>query len=124
MNRGYCDHIVGQLSDWAPVRARGMFGGFGLYRGELMFGLIDSQDAFYMKVDDSNRPDYEAAGMGPFTPDMPSGRTTSMMSYWQVPEDVIDDAETLAQWAEKAHDAAVRSKSAPKKVRAKKPAKA
>ena len=36
------------------IRARNMFGGVGIYSGELFFALIDD-DTLYFKVDDSNR---------------------------------------------------------------------
>ena len=52
--------IVDQLSRIAPrVRARSMFGGVGIYSGDLFFALI-ADDALYFKVDDSNRGDFEA----------------------------------------------------------------
>ena len=38
-----------------------MFGGVGLYHADLFFGII-ARDVLYLKVDDVNRPDYEAAG--------------------------------------------------------------
>ena len=44
-----------------------MFGGVGIYAGELFFALI-ADDTVYFKVDQSNRPEFEARGMGPFRP--------------------------------------------------------
>jgi len=37
-----------------------MFGGVGIYCGDLFFGLIDD-DTLYFKVDDSNRSDFTHA---------------------------------------------------------------
>jgi DNA transformation protein and related proteins len=88
------------------IRARNMFGGVGIYGGELFFALIDN-DTLYFKVDESNRPDFEARGMGPFQPCGPEGET---MGYYRVPEDLLEDPEVLGQWAEKAINVARRAK--------------
>ena len=89
------------------IRARNMFGGVGIYGGEYFFALIDD-DTLYFKVDDSNRPDFEARGMGPFQPYGEDGET---MGYYRVPEDLLEDPEALGQWAEKAISVARRAKS-------------
>jgi DNA transformation protein len=88
------------------IRARNMFGGVGLYAGDLFFALIDD-DLVYFKVDDRNRPAYEARGMGPFMPGGPGGET---MQYYQVPEDILEDPEELRSWMEGAIDVARRRK--------------
>jgi len=80
------------------IRARSMFGGVGIYGNELFFGLIDD-DVLYFKVDESNRPDFQARGMGPF---QPYGEDGEVMQYYRVPDDLLEDAEALGQWAEKA----------------------
>lgn len=87
-----------------------MFGGVGIYSGELFFALIDD-DILYFKVDDSNRPDFEARGMGPFRPYGPGGE---VMQYYQVPEEVLEDFEALRAWADKAL-AVARDKKSPKR---------
>ena len=88
------------------IRARPMFGGVGLYSGELFFALI-ADDAVYFKADESTRPDFEARGMGPFRP---FGDASGTMQYYQVPEDLLEDPEALRPWAEKAVAIARQSK--------------
>jgi DNA transformation protein len=83
-----------------------MFGGAGLYHSGLMFGLI-SEDVAYLKVDDSNRPDFVAAGSKPFRPYRKKG---PVLSYYQVPGDVLEDAAAFGDWARKAFTAASRAK--------------
>jgi DNA transformation protein and related proteins len=90
----------------AGIRSRSMFGGVGIYGGELFFALIDD-DTLYFKVDESTRPEFEARGMGPFQPYGEEGET---MGYYRVPEDLLEDAEMLGQWAEKAINVARRAK--------------
>ena len=99
--------IVDQLSRVVPrVRARSMFGGVGIYAGELFFALI-ADDTLYFKVDDSNRRDFEARGMGPFRP---YGEDGEIMQYYQVPHELLEDSEALRPWAEKAVAVAGRKK--------------
>ena len=86
-----------------------MFGGVGLYCRGLFFGII-ARDTLYLKVDDENRPDYEAARMKSFKPyaDRPA-----TMQYYAVPLDVLESPLDLARWARKAVAAAERAGSPP-----------
>lgn len=102
------DHALGLLLAFGPVTARSMFGGYGLYLDGLMFGLI-AHDTLYFKVDDESRDDYITAGTGPFTYE--GKRRPVEMSYYQIPESLMDNPVTLAKWAERAHQAAKRSRA-------------
>jgi len=96
--------IVDQLSRVVPeLRARGMFGGVGIYAGQQFFALI-ADDALYFKVDDTNRPDFERLGMRPF---QPYGESGEVMQYYQVPAEILEDPEALRPWADKAIAVAV-----------------
>jgi DNA transformation protein and related proteins len=90
------------LSFVDTLRIRPMFGGHGVYCGALMFGLIDD-GVLYFKVDDTTRPAYGLRDSGPFAPIMKdkSGQPKPMLmnGYWRVPEDIIDDAPALRDWA-------------------------
>jgi len=77
------------------VTARRMFGGAGLYRDGKMFGLI-ADDVVYLKVDDSNRESFVAAGSGPFKP-FPDKET--VMSYYDVPPDVLECPDDFVEWS-------------------------
>jgi DNA transformation protein len=100
----YLTYVVEQLECLGPVQARRMFGGAGLYCDGLFFALV-ADDVLYFKVDDSNRADYEAAGMEPFKP-FPDKQ--GVMQYYEVPIDILENRETLREWAEKALDVARR----------------
>jgi DNA transformation protein and related proteins len=94
----YRTYVMEQLQGTVSVVARSMFGGVGLYREGVFFGLI-ADDCLYFKVDDSNRADYEAAGSAPFRP---YGEGSYTMRYYEVPADVLDDRALLGEWATKA----------------------
>jgi DNA transformation protein len=89
------DFVLDQLSGIAGVRARAMFGGIGLYAGDIFFGLIAS-DVLYLKVDDSNRAQYVAVKSEPFKPYEGKPMT---MPYYNVPAGVLEDPRTLTNWA-------------------------
>ena len=91
------DHLTDQLTPLGDARGRPMFGGYGVYLDGLIIGLI-AFDTFYLKVDDQNRPDFEAAGSAPFSYDTKGG-TNTITSYWEVPAEVLDDADQLRAWA-------------------------
>jgi len=100
--------ILEQLGRAVPrIRDRSMFGGVGIYSGDLFFGLIDD-DTLYFKVDDSNRGDFEARDMGPFRP---YGEDGEEMGYYEVPADLLEDPDALGPWAEKAIAVAARKKA-------------
>jgi DNA transformation protein and related proteins len=91
--------VIEQLNRVLPrVRARGMFGGVGIYSGNVFFALI-ADDTLYFKVDDSTRPDFEARGMRPFRP---YGEDGEVMGYYEVPPELLDEPEALRPWADKA----------------------
>jgi DNA transformation protein len=95
VSQSYREYVLDQLQPLGGVTARSMFGGAGLYRDGLIFGIL-ANDTLYFKVDDFNLPDYNAADMGPFCP------YGTAMPYYQVPREVLEDPETLRVWAEKA----------------------
>jgi DNA transformation protein len=100
----YLDYVVDQLGCIGTVAAKRMFGGVGLYFDAFFFGLI-AGDVLYFKVDDENRPDYEAAGSKPF---QPYGDESYSMGYYEVPVDVLEDVDQLRVWARAAVAAAQR----------------
>jgi DNA transformation protein len=88
------------------VRIKSMFGGAGVYSGEFFFAIVDD-DVLYLKVDDTNRSDFEARGMGPFRP---FGEGGEVMQYYQLPEELLEDPDSLKPWLEKAILVAARKK--------------
>src|SRR5258708_1236219 len=90
--------VLEQLKRAVPaIRGRGMFGGVGIYANDLFFAII-ADDAVYLKTDAATRPDFESLGMAPFRP---SGDGGGAMMYHQLPEDVLENPDTLRVWAYK-----------------------
>ncbi|HET7322123.1 MAG TPA: TfoX/Sxy family protein [Longimicrobiaceae bacterium] len=106
----YREWVVEQLRHAGTVTGRSMFGGYALYLDGAIFALIDD-DVVYFKVDDSNRPGYEAAGMGPFRP----MGDEQVMQYYEVPADVLEDPDRLCEWADAAAAVSRRKTRKPRK---------
>lgn len=106
----YRDYVMDLLAPLGGVAARRMFGGLGIYQGEVMFALV-ADDSLYFKVGEGNRGDFEAAGAGPFEYAAKGGRR-AVMSYHQVPIEVQEDPDDIVAWARKALDAALAARTA------------
>jgi DNA transformation protein len=98
--------VLDQLERVEPVTARSMFGGVGIYSRGLFFALI-AGESVYLKVDDTNRPDFEAAGMGPFRP---FGEDSNPMNYYELPAELLEEPDRLRPWVHKALDVARRKR--------------
>jgi DNA transformation protein len=101
------------LEGWAPVSARRMFGGHGLYHEGLMFAIVMDQ-RLYLKADDANRPEFEALGLAPFTYAM-KGKEVAL-SYWAAPDAIFDEPSEAVRWAQSSWDAALRGHKAKAKA--------
>ena len=97
MQDSFVDFMLDQLQGLGAVHARSMFGGHGIYHGETFFAIV-SEGRLYFKTGKENRPDYLAHGMQPFRP----SEKQTLKNYYEVPVDILEDAEQLARWAEKA----------------------
>ncbi|MBX7056976.1 MAG: TfoX/Sxy family protein [Leptospirales bacterium] len=102
--------LLEQLRPLGAVRARRMFGGYGVYRGAQMFALV-ADGVLYLKTDEGNRAEFEAADQRPFVYETKAGRRTAM-SYFTAPEESIEDSEQLLRWAQSALAAARRATAA------------
>ena len=90
----FTEYVLDQLRGLEDVRARAMFGGFGLYNGSVFFGIV-ADGRLYFKTDDESRAHYERLGMGPFR----ANEKQTLRTYCEVPVDILEDDEALALWA-------------------------
>jgi DNA transformation protein len=88
------DFILDQLRELSGLESRAMFGGFGLYAGGKFFGII-FQGRLYFRTDATTRAIYVERGMKPFRPNVKQ----RLKSYYEVPADVIENADELGAWA-------------------------
>jgi len=97
------------FAPFGDVTVKRFFGGLGVFHRGIIFASV-IQDEFRFKVDDRNRADFEAEGMRQWEYER-KGKLVAM-SYWTVPERLLDDPDEFTIWAERAFQAAVRADQA------------
>ena len=108
----FIEYLLELLQGVGEVKARAMFGGFGLYyhngidQNDIMFALV-AADVLYLKTDEVNLPDFEQRGLVAFRYER-NGKPFSM-SYSEAPGEVLDDPDEMVYWARKGIDAAIRN---------------
>jgi len=103
----YLDYIR-DLLHWVPaLRAKKMFGGYGLYAGDAFFAIV-VENALYLKGDDEARDLYLQGGGARFSY-LRQGKAQTM-DYWSVPAEVLEEDALLHTWATNAIDAGLRAK--------------
>lgn len=128
----FVGHVAELLAPWAAISPRRMFGGWGLYRGALMFALV-AEDVLYLKCGDALRMlaggqelplfTYEKQEPPKKKGDKPKMKKVSL-SYAAVPADVLEDGDALCKWADAAFaDALASRKGASKNAQPGKPRK-
>ena len=87
------DFVLDQLSGLEGIDCRAMFGGFGVYKDGVFFGII-FKGKFYLKTNDQTCKQFKEKGMKPFRP---SAKQT-LKSYYEVPVDILENSRKLSQW--------------------------
>lgn len=101
-------HCMELLAPLGAVRARRMFGGWGLHADEIFVAII-AADRLFLKTSAESRPGFEAAGCEPFVYDAKSKAVA--MSYWSAPPDALDSPALMLPWARGAMQAALQTRA-------------
>ena len=108
----FVDYLVDMLQTIGPVHARRLFGGHGLFLDGLMFALV-ADGTLYLKADADSEAAFTEQGLAAFT--YPRQGRPFRLSYFQAPEDCIEDIEAMRLWAHRACEAARRGAAAKRK---------
>ena len=95
-NAEFVRHILDLMASLGAVRARAMFGSFGIYQGETVFAII-VDDRLYFKTDDATRRKFAQLGLGSFTYSA-RGRMVALQ-YHEAPPDVFESPEIMRSYA-------------------------
>lgn len=99
-------YVKDQLSDFADVEMKKMFGGIGIFLDGIMFGMITAKEEFMMRVGEENIQDFKSKDSKPFHHE----KKGKGMPYWEVPVDVAEERTELKAWASKSYEVAVAAK--------------
>ena len=114
-DESFKEFVLDQLGPLPELRAKAMFGGYGLYQADRFFAIL-MDGRLYFKTDEQTRAAYVERGMGPFTYE--KARRTMTMNYFEVPPEVLENREQLAAWANHAiHAAAARHRTPIKRAK-------
>lgn len=102
----FVDYIVEITQSIGPVYSKRMFGGHGIFLDGLMFGLIAEQ-TLYLKADQDSKNDFIELGLAAFSYNK-KGKEMKL-SYFQAPEEALEELEVMNLWANKAYSAALRA---------------
>ncbi len=91
------EFLLDQLHGLGNVNCRAMFGGYGIYCDDVFFGII-YKSRLYFKTNPSTIRHYIEKDMKPFRPNV----KMTLKAYYEVPIDITEDPELLAEWAKKA----------------------
>jgi DNA transformation protein and related proteins len=102
----FAEFLREQLGPLGCVTMRRMFGKTGVFCNGLMFGMV-TNDTLYFRVDEHNRTVFKEAESDPPLNYEKQGRTIDL-SFWRVPERLLDEPDELVTWARAAQAAARR----------------
>lgn len=100
------------FAPFAMVSVKRMFGGHGVYADGVFFAL-EIAGEIYLKTDRHSAPQFQEAGSRPFIYQGKARPVT--VSYWSLPEQALEDEDTLIRWAKLAVETALQA--GPKKRR-------
>ena len=110
----FVNYLIEVFAGFGSIRAKRMFGGYGLFYDELMIGLV-ADDVLYLKADGESAVAFRDRGLGQFEY-VKQGKPMKM-SYFLAPEEIFDDPEEAEKWASLAYEAALRARKSKKKQR-------
>lgn len=105
-DKAFTAHVIELMQPIGPVQAKRMFGGAGIFLQGVMFGLI-ADSVLYLKVDKDTVTEFKAKGLEAFSYNR-KGKAIKM-SYYEAPEEVLEDAEEMKYWSTKAYQTALRA---------------
>ena len=102
----FVNYVVDLMQSIGPVMAKRMFGGHGIFLDGLMFGLI-ADGILYLKADKENKTEFTDRGLEAFKYSK-KGKEYNM-SYYQAPDEALEDSEVMNHWANYAYNTALKA---------------
>jgi DNA transformation protein and related proteins len=104
----FIEFIKDQMSGFAPVAVRRMFGGAGVSYAGVTFAII-VDETLYLKEGPDNAAEFDAESLERFSYSAKNRRRVEM-SYRRAPSRLMDDMDEMTLWCHKAYEAAVNAR--------------
>jgi DNA transformation protein len=102
----FVEYLAEVFESFGAIRARRMFGGYGIYHDGLMFGLV-ADDVLYLKADAESVAAFTGRGLPCFEYTKQGKRM--QISYYAAPEVIFEDPDEARLWAVRGFEAALRA---------------
>ena len=119
LSPGFTAYAEELIAGFGKVEIRKMFGGAGVYRNGVGFGILDD-DTFFIKADTAFGAELKKQGARPWSYSVKKDGTVRDIAYWSMPAAAADDGDEASALAKRSFEIA--KKAAAEK--AKKPKKA
>jgi TfoX/Sxy family transcriptional regulator of competence genes len=103
--------IAARIEGAGAVIVKRLFGGAAVVTDGVQIGFV-MKGSFYLRVDDASRAAFEALGSSPFAYAGGSG-TVTVASYYEAPDEILEDAERLREWVANARRASIAERRRP-----------
>lgn len=103
-NEEFKNFILDQLEGIGAFDTKRMFGGLALMHQGSAFAKI-KHEKVWLKVDDSNRNDFEKFGMAQYTYGKENLRK---LNFYETPIEIIEDRDKLKNWVKKSIEVALK----------------
>ncbi|MDP3740101.1 MAG: TfoX/Sxy family protein [Hyphomonadaceae bacterium] len=125
LSPGFSDYVEELIAGFGKVEIRRMFGGAGVYRNGVGFGILDD-DTFFIKADAALGAELKKQGSKPWSYSVKKDGTVRDIAYWSLPATAADDGDEASALARRSFEVARKADAAkakkPKKAAAKKTA--
>lgn len=122
LSPGFTDYAEELIAGFGKVEIRKMFGGAGVYRNGVGFGILDD-DTFFIKADTALGAELKKQGSKPWSYSVKKDGTVRDIAYWSLPANAADDGDEASALAKRSFEIAKRA-AADKVKKPKKAAKA
>jgi DNA transformation protein len=100
----FLSHVVDRLEPIGQIKFRAMFGGHAFYYKGVIFGIV-IYDRFFLKKGRRNKLNYTTESSDPLI--FPGKKRPVTLSYWSVPEHILEDDELLRRFVMDAYKASL-----------------
>lgn len=107
-DESFHEYVVDLFRNFPGITSRGMFSGWALYQRGIVFAII-AEGELYFKSDKHIQKYFEQVDSHPFVYVRKDPKPVTL-SYWSVPEEVMEDEEELALWVERSVEAGKRAR--------------
>lgn len=121
LSPAFTEYVEELIARFGKVEIRKMFGGAGVYRNGIGFGILDD-DTFFIKADTVFGAELKKQGSKPWSYSVKKDGTVRDIAYWSLPASAADDGDEASALAKRSFQIAVKAAAEKAKKPAKKPA--